>query len=87
MPNPPVEDLIAERAEDERKHAASGLSFAPIYAFVKDVAYMARTQERQAILDALPKAREAGRSESWNAGYDAAMVAIIRVLVERAHVH
>jgi len=48
---------------------------------------MARTQERQAILDALPKAREAGRSENWNAGYDAAMVAIIRVLVERAHVH
>lgn|GEM_PF-5523032 len=45
---------------------------------------IARGQERQAIFDALPKERDSGQNESWNAGFDAAMTAVIRVLVERS---
>jgi hypothetical protein len=48
---------------------------------------MARTDERQAILDSLPKDREPGQRADWNAGDDAAMVAIVRAAVTRAHTH
>jgi hypothetical protein len=80
---PTIEDMIYQRWDEECARA-SGLSFAPLYQFLSSIAHMARMDERQAILDSLPKAREPGRDESWNAGYDAALTAIIRAVVERA---
>ena len=46
---------------------------------------MARGQERQAIIDVLPKDSREGKSAEWNDGYNAAIKAIIRVLVERSY--
>jgi hypothetical protein len=57
-----IEDLIWLAAEDERKRGPAGLSFAPVYSFVSAVAHMARGQERQAIIDAVTKARPKGKS-------------------------
>jgi hypothetical protein len=48
---------------------------------------MARGQERQTILDALTKTRPQGKSTEWYAGYDEAISAAIRILVERSHTH
>lgn len=75
---------IDTSAHEERAHA-SGVSFAPFYQFLSTIAHMARMDERQTVLDSVRKAREPGRGESWNAGCDAAMTAIIRVAVERAN--
>ena len=85
MPSPTIEDMIHQRVDEER--ARGGLSFAPLYAFMATIAQMVRMDERQTILDVLPKSRERGRDASWNQGYDAAMAAIIRAVVERAHTH
>ena len=87
MSHPAIEDLIYQRADAERARPTPGLSFAPLYAFMAAIARMARMEERQTILDTLPKDREAGRSADWNAGYDAAMVAIIRAAVTRSFTH
>jgi hypothetical protein len=84
---PTVEDLIFRAVEDERKHGPAGLTFTPVYSFVSAVAHMARGQERQAILDALPKEREPDHNESWYQGYNAALAAVIRILVERSQTH
>jgi hypothetical protein len=48
---------------------------------------MARGQERQAILDALTKVRQPSKNKEWNEGYDEAISAAIRVLVERSQTH
>jgi hypothetical protein len=86
MDRPTVEELIYRAMDDEKKRGAAGLSFAPIYSFVSAVAHMARGQERQAIIDALPKASE-GKCPEWKDGYNTAITAIIRVLVERSYTH
>ena len=80
-----IEDAIYERADAER--AMPGVSFVPIYAFVSNIAHIARGQERQTIIDAVTAGREPGHSEEWNAGYDAAVIAAIRILVERSFTH
>ena len=86
MPAPnPIEDAINARADAER--LTPGVSFAPIFAFVSSIAHIARGQERQTILDAVAAARELGHSEEWNAGYDAALTAAIRILVQRSVTH
>ena len=86
MPAPdPIEDAINARADAER--STPGVSFAPIYAFVSNIAHIARGQERRTILDAVTAAREPGHSEEWNAGYDAALKTAIRILVERSFTH
>ena len=85
--NPPIEDLINQRADEEHARQRLTISFAPLYAFMATIAHTARMDERQAILDTLPKDRAAGQSADWNAGYDAAMVAIVRAAVMRSHTH
>ena len=50
------------------------------------VAHMARGQERQSIIDALPR-RESGKSKDWNEGFDAAIAGVIAVLVGRSFTH
>jgi hypothetical protein len=87
MPESTIEDLIFERADEERTRGAGGISFAPLYAFMATVAHMARMDERQTILDRLPKDRAPDKSQEWNDGYNAALTAIIRACVERAHTH
>ena len=47
------------------------------------VAHLARMDERQAIVDLVRAARQQGRGKNWNAGYEAAIAAIIRAAVER----
>jgi hypothetical protein len=84
QPRCTIEDAINARADAELR--TPGVSFAPIYAFVSNIAHIARGQERQAILDALTP-RERGHSEEWNAGHDAAITAVIRILVERSFTH
>ena len=80
-----IEDAINARADAERQ--TPGVSFAPIYAFVANIAHIARGQERQTVLDAVTAGREPGHSAEWNAGYDAALRAAIRILVERSFTH
>ena len=77
-----LEQIIADTADNERKRAP-GFTFIPIYAFVQNAVQIAKGQERQAIMDALPK-REQGESAEWNAGFDAAVTAFIRILVTRS---
>jgi len=81
---PDVEDMIRQRADEERRAPTPGLSFAPMYGFAVAVALMARGQERQAIMDALPKAPAPERSDDWRAGHAAAMTAILRIIAERS---
>jgi hypothetical protein len=83
---PTVEDLIWRAAQDEKKRGLAGLSFAPVYAFTAAVVHMARGQERQSIIDALPKP-ESGKSDEWNAGFDTAIAGVIGVLVGRSFTH
>lgn len=78
-----MEDIIRRCADDERSHGPSYFSLAPLYVFLSDAVHVAKGQERQAIIDALPS-REAGHSEEWNEGYNAALTAVIRLLVERS---
>ena len=80
-----IEDAIYARADAER--GSPGVTFRPIYAFVSNIAHIARGQERQTILDAVVAAREPGHSDEWNAGHDAAISAVIRILVERSFTH
>jgi len=87
MEPPTVEELIYRAIDDETRRGPAGLSFAPVYSFVSAVAHMARGQERQAIIDALPKDSGEGKSAEWSDGYSAAIKAIIRVLVERSYIH
>ena len=77
-----LEEIIADIADNERKRAP-GFTFIPLYAFVQNAVQIARGQERQAIMDALPK-REEGKSAEWNAGFDAALTAFMRILVTRS---
>jgi hypothetical protein len=79
-----IEDIIRQSMDDERKHKRLGFSLIPLYAFLSDTAHIARGQERQAILDALPREHDPEQNRSWNAGYDAALVAVMQILVERS---
>lgn len=83
---PPIEDAIYAAIEAEKKRGPTNLSFAPIYAFTAAVAHMARGQERQDIMDRRPR-RPPGKSTEWNEGFDAAMCAFIKLLVERSIVN
>lgn len=87
MPESTIEDLIYQRAAEERSRGAPGLSFAPLYAFMAQVAHTARMDERQTILNSLPKDRTPDKSQDWNEGYNTALTAIVRACVERAHTH
>jgi hypothetical protein len=84
LPMATIEDMIYQRWDGERAGAAA-FSFAPIYQFLSAVAHLARMNERQAIVDLVRETRQQGRGKNWNAGYDAALTAIMRALVERAH--
>ena len=86
MPAPdPIEDAIHAPADAERK--TPGVSFGPIYAFVSNIAHIARGHERQTIVDTVTAARPPGMSADWNAGYEAAVMAILRVAVSRSFTH
>jgi hypothetical protein len=81
---PTIEDMIYQRWDQERARAPA-FSFAPIYQFLSRVAHLARMDERQAIVDLVrAAAHQQGRAKSWNAGYDAALTAIMLAAVERA---
>jgi hypothetical protein len=86
-PLPPVasrlEDAIYAAIHAEKKRGPTNLSFAPIYSFTAAVAHLARGQERQDIIDGRPK-RPSGKGKEWNEGFDAAMSAFIKLLIERS---
>ena len=69
------------------EHGRRRTTWRPVYSFTAAVAHMARGQERQTILDALTQTRPEGRSAEYNAGFDEAISAAIRILVERSHTH
>lgn len=83
MSKPTIEDMIYQRWDGEGAFL-SALSFGPLYQFLSTVAHMARMDERQTILDLVHHAREQGNDPRWNAGYNAALSAVIRTVVERA---
>lgn len=86
MPAPdPIEDAIHARADAERK--LPGVSFGPIYAFVSNIAHIARGQERQTIVNSVTAERPPGMSAEWNAGYEAAVMAILKIAVSRSFTH
>ena len=80
-----IEDAIHVRADAER--AMPGVSFAPIHAFVSSIAHIARGHERQTILGSVLAGRDPKQTDEWKAGYDAALTAAIRILVERSFTH
>lgn len=77
-----IEEAIHAREDAER--GCAGPSFLPLYAFIAQIAYVARAQERQAIIDAVNKPIEGNHSAEWKDGHNAAHAALIRVLVERS---
>jgi hypothetical protein len=79
---PTIEDMIYQGWDEERARATA-FSLAPIYQFLSAVAHLARMDERQAIVDLVRERRQQGRGKSWNAGYDAALTAIMLAAVER----
>jgi hypothetical protein len=83
MSCPTIEDAIHQREDDERGRGG-GISFLPLYAFVAQVAYVARAQERQGIIDAMNVQHEPGHSAEWKEGHNAALATLIRILVERS---
>ena len=78
---PAIEDMIYQRWDEERARATA-FSFAPIYQFLSAVAHLARMDERQAIVDLVREARQPGRGKNWNAGYDAALTAMMQAAVD-----
>jgi len=82
-----IDDTISDIAEAERA-VSRPFTFAPVYAFAKNLAHIARGQERQAILDEVAKLRaeEGARPEAREA-FDAAISAVIRILVTRAEIN
>jgi len=62
-------------------------SFGPVYAFVSNIAHIARGQERQTIVNAVTAERPTGMSPEWNARYEAAIMAILRDAVSRSFTH
>jgi len=86
MPNLTIEDIVYRATDAERENPPAFFSLCPFYAFLTNALHIARGQERQAIIDALPK-REDGHSNDWNEGHNTAIAAVIRVLVERSYTH
>lgn len=80
----PLEDIIGDIAAAERKGEQRGFSFAQFYGFMSSTVLIAKAQERQDIIDALPKGRPDGLSGEQADGYEKAMAAVIRVLVQRS---
>jgi hypothetical protein len=79
-----VDDVIADIAEAERK-VARPFNFQVLYAFTKNLAQIARGQERQAILDEVAKLRpEESAAPEAREAFDAAISAVIRVIVGRS---
>jgi hypothetical protein len=54
-----------------------GLSLKPVHDYLIAIALMARGQERQAIMDALPKEVGGDRSDDWKAGHAAALCEVV----------
>jgi hypothetical protein len=81
---PDVEDLIRQRTDEERSAPTPGLSFKPVHDIAVMIALIARDQERQAIIDALPRETLGDRSDDWRAGHAAALAEVIRVIVRRS---
>ena len=82
-----IDDVIADIAEAERKLPRS-FTFAPVYAFVKNACHIARGQERQAILDEVVKLRpKKGAAPKEHEAFDAAISAVIRILVTRSEIN
>jgi hypothetical protein len=82
-----VDDVIADIAEAERAVARS-FTFAPMYAFVKNAVHIGRGQERQAILDEVVKLRpKKNTPPKEHEAFDAAISAVIRILVRRSEIN
>ncbi len=80
----PLEDIIGDIAAAERKGKQRGFSFAEFYSFMSTAVLMAKGQERQDIIDALTKDKPKGLSAEQSEGYDKAMAAVVRILIERS---
>lgn len=79
-----LEDVIGEIADEERK-GQRPFTFAAMYQFVANAAHIARGQERQIILDQVVKLRpEEGAAPEAREAFDAAISAVIRVIVGRS---
>ena len=78
-----IEDIIGETAQAERKRAPA-FSLAPMYSFLASAVMTAKGQERQDIMDALPKEKPGGMTPEQAEGYDKAMAAVVRVIVQRS---
>jgi hypothetical protein len=78
-----IEDTIGETAQIERNRAPA-FSFAPMYAFLTNAVMIAKGQERQDIMDALPKGKPDGMTPQEAKGYEKAMAAVVRILVQRS---
>jgi hypothetical protein len=82
-----VDDTIADIAEAARA-VARPFTFAPVYAFVKSACHIARVQERQAILDEVVKLRpKKSAPPKEHEAFDAAISAVIRILVRRSEIN
>ena len=80
----PLEDIIGDIAAAERKGEQKGFSFAQFYSFMSTAVLMAKGQERQDIIDALPKDKPEGLSAEQSEGYDRAMATVVRILISRS---
>jgi hypothetical protein len=78
-----MEDIVGKCWDHGHARGPSYFSMSPLFAFLSDMVQIAKAQERQTIIDALPR-REKGHSAEWNEGYNAAMTAVIRLLVQRS---
>lgn len=76
--------MIGQCTDQERSAPTPGLSFKPVHDFAVMIALMARSQERQAIIDALPREAPEDRSDDWKAGHSAALAEVIRVIMKRS---
>ena len=78
-----VEDIVGRCWDHDRSRGPSYFSMSPMFAFLSDLVQIAKAQERQTIIDALPRT-ERGHSAEWNEGYNAAITAVIQLLVQRS---
>lgn len=78
-----IEDSIGETAQAERGRAPA-FSFASMYAFVASAVMIAKGQERQDIMEALPKEKPDGMTPEQADGYEKAMATVVRILVQRS---
>ncbi len=81
MAEKPIEEVLYEALFGVPP--VPGFSFEPVVLCFQEAVMKARAEERQAILDGFLAARPSKKGKHWNAGFDAAFMALNSIITDR----